>query len=353
MHDDLLDALSQVEDPTLDDDIVSLGLVNAVDIEDGVASISLALGAPYSAHETRIADQVRDIVADFGLEPDLTARIDRAEGDHEEVLGGVKNVIAVASGKGGVGKSTVAVNVAVGLADMGARVGLFDADVYGPNVPRMVAADEAPSATGEESIAPPEKYGVGLMSMDFLIGEDDPVIWRGPMVHKVITQLLETVQWGQLDYLVLDLPPGTGDTQLTVLQTMPLTGSVIVTTPQDVAVDDARKGLEMFGRHETPVLGIVENMSTFLCPDCRSEHDIFGVGGGEAFADEVGMPFLGAVPLDPGVRTGSDEGTPVVLSESEAGLAFHSIAENIANMVGAVQRRNHSKLAAAKTPKTN
>ena len=353
MDDDVLAALEAVEDPTLGDDIVSLGLVNSVEVEDGVARISLALGAPYSVHETQIADRVRDVVADLGLEPDLTARIDRAEGEHDEVLPGVKNVIAVASGKGGVGKSTVAVNLAVGLAEMGARVGLFDADVYGPNVPRMVDADEAPSATSEESIAPPEKYGVGLMSMDFLVGKDDPVIWRGPMVHKVITQLLETVEWGDLDYLILDLPPGTGDTQLTVLQTMPLTGAVIVTTPQEVAVDDARKGLEMFGRHETPVLGIVENMSTFICPDCGSDHDIFGHGGGEAFADDVGMPFLGAVPLDPSVRTGSDEGDPVVRSESEAGLAFRSITENVANMVGAVQRRNHSNRSMAKTPKTN
>ena len=348
--DEVLDALAGVDDPVLDEDIVSLGLVNSVEVHDGVATISLALGAPYSAHETQIADAVRDVVADLGLEPDLSARISEPSGDHDEVLPNVGSVIAVASGKGGVGKSTVAVNLAVGLADVGARVGLFDADVYGPNVPRMLGADEPPTASGEETIAPPEKFGVSLMSMDFLVGKDDPVIWRGPMVHKVITQLLETVDWGPLDYLVLDLPPGTGDTQLTVLQTMPLTGALIVTTPQAVAVDDARKGLEMFARHETPVLGIVENMSTFVCPDCGSTHDVFGEGGGRAFADEVGMPFLGAVPLDPSVRTGGDDGQPAVLAESEAGAAFRSIAENTANMVGAVKRRNHSNLAAARAP---
>jgi len=186
------------------------------------------------------------------------------------VLPDVKNVIAVASGKGGVGKSTVAVNLAAGLAELGARVGLFDADVYGPNVPRMVDAEDRPGTTGAETIVPPEQFGVTLMSMDFLVGKDDPVIWRGPMVHKVLTQLIEDVEWGALDYMIVDLPPGTGDTQLTLLQTVPLSGAVIVTTPQEVAIDDARKGLRMFGRHDTPVLGIVENMSTFRCPDCGS-----------------------------------------------------------------------------------
>ncbi|MFC6726399.1 Mrp/NBP35 family ATP-binding protein, partial [Halobium palmae] len=190
---------------------------------------------------------------------------------------------------------------------LGARVGLFDADVYGPNVPRMVAADEAPKATAEETIVPPEKYGVKLMSMAFLVGEDDPVIWRGPMVHKVLTQLTEDVEWGELDYMVLDLPPGTGDTQLTVLQTLPLTGAVVVTTPQDVAVDDARKALEMFGKHETNVLGIAENMAGFRCPDCGSTHDIFGTGGGQALADESNMPYLGGIPLDPEVRAGGGD----------------------------------------------
>ncbi|MFW5905531.1 MAG: Mrp/NBP35 family ATP-binding protein, partial [archaeon] len=253
--------LESVEDPDLGDDIVSLGLVNDVSIEDGAAHIDLALGAPFSPTETTIADRVREVIGDAApdLAVNLTATVDRdAEGN---VLAGVKNVIAVASGKGGVGKSTVAVNLAAGLADRGARVGLFDADIYGPNVPRMLDATERPRVTEDERIIPPEKYGMKLMSMDFLLGEDDPVIWRGPMVHQTLTQLFEDVEWGELDYLIVDLPPGTGDTQLTLLQTVPVTGAVIVTTPQGVAIDDARKGLEMFGRHETPVLGIVENMS--------------------------------------------------------------------------------------------
>ena len=182
-----------------------------------------------------------------------------------------------------------------------------------------------------------------LMSMAFLVGEDDPVIWRGPMVHKVLTQLWEDVEWGNLDYMIIDLPPGTGDTQLTLLQTVPVTGSVIVTTPQEVALDDARKGLEMFGKHDTNVLGIAENMATFKCPDCGGEHPIFGEGGGERFADVHEMPFLGSVPIDPAVRTGGDEGAPIVLDEdSDTGEAFREIARNVANNTGVVRRREHT-----------
>jgi ATP-binding protein involved in chromosome partitioning len=342
-EDAILDRLSTVEDPELGDDIVSLGLVNDVTVDDDTVSIDLALGAPYSGTETAIAGEVRDVLDDTGLEIDLSASIDTGLGDDEQVLPGVENIIAVASGKGGVGKSTVAVNLAAGLSEMGARVGLFDADIYGPNVPRMVESDERPKATHEETIIPPEKYGMKLMSMDFLVGEDDPVIWRGPMVHKVLTQLWEDVEWGTLDYMVVDLPPGTGDTQLTLLQSVPVSGAVIVTTPQQVALDDARKGLRMFGKHDTPVLGIVENMSGFVCPDCGSEHDIFGSGGGREFADEVEMPFLGEIPLDPAVREGGDSGVPIVLEEdSETGGAFRAFADETAKMQGIVRRRKAS-----------
>jgi ATP-binding protein involved in chromosome partitioning len=336
---DVRDLLGRVDDPDLGDDIVSLGLVNAVDVDGGTARVSLALGAPYAPNESAIAADVREVLGDAGLDVELTANAPREVSAEEDVLPGVKNVIAVASGKGGVGKSTVAVNLAAGLSKLGARVGLFDADVYGPNVPRMVDADEAPQATEQETIVPPEKYGMKLISMAFMVGEDDPVIWRGPMVHKVLTQLVEDVEWGELDYLVLDLPPGTGDTQLTILQTLPLTGAVIVTTPQDVAVDDARKGLRMFGKHDTNVLGIVENMSTFRCPDCGGEHDIFGSGGGEAFAAANELPFLGKVPLDPAVRSGGDGGAPVVLGEGDTADGFRIVTENVANNAGVVVRR--------------
>jgi len=338
--------LESVEDPDLGDDIVSLGLVNDVEVEGDTVHISLALGAPYSPTETEMAARVREALADTDLNVELDAEIE--VGSEGGPLQGVENVIAVASGKGGVGKSTVAVNLAAGLAEMGARVGLFDADVYGPNVPRMVEADEPPRATKDETLVPPEQYGMKLMSMAYLVGEDDPVIWRGPMVHKVLTQLWEDVEWGYLDYMIVDLPPGTGDTQLTLLQSVPVTGAVIVTTPQDVALDDARKGLEMFGEHETPVLGIAENMSTFVCPDCGGEHAIFDEGGGQRFADAHEMPFLGSIPLDPAVREGSDDGRPIVLDEeADAAQAFTDITQRVANNVGIVRRRDVSNAAKA------
>ncbi|MFP4626109.1 MAG: Mrp/NBP35 family ATP-binding protein [Natronomonas sp.] len=339
----VLERLSTVDDPDLGDDIVSLGLVNDVAIEDGVVHVDLALGAPYSPTETSIADAVRETIGSSDYDVELSASIDGGPATDEQLLPGVQNVIAVASGKGGVGKSTVAVNLAAGLADMGARVGLFDADVYGPNVPRMLGAGDRPHVTRSETIEPPEAHGMKLMSMDFLVGEDDPVIWRGPMVHKVLTQLWDDVEWGSLDYMIVDLPPGTGDTQLTLLQSVPVTGAVIVTTPQGVAVDDARKGLRMFGKHDTPVLGIVENMSGFVCPDCGSTHDIFGSGGGKSFADEVEMPFLGQIPLDPSIRQGGDGGAPVVLDDGETSDAFREFAATTANMQGIVRRREHTR----------
>ncbi|MFA9517839.1 P-loop NTPase [Halopenitus sp. H-Gu1] len=337
---EIRDLLSSIEDPDLGDDIVSLGLINDLDVddEDEVVHVSLALGAPYSPTETAIAGEVRSTLAAEGFEPELSARIPTDAPHDEQVLPGIKNVIAVASGKGGVGKSTMSVNIAAGLSELGARVGLFDADIYGPNVPRMVGADTQPRTDGE-TIVPPERHGMRLMSMDFLTGEDDPVIWRGPMVHKILTQLVEDVDWGELDYLVIDLPPGTGDTQLTILQTLPLTGAVIVTTPEEVAIDDATKGLRMFGEHETNVLGIAENMAGFKCPDCGSVHDVFGSGGGRDLAADHDLPFLGGVPLDPDVRAGGDGGEPIVLSEGETAAAFMEIAETVANNAGIVRRR--------------
>jgi ATP-binding protein involved in chromosome partitioning len=339
------DALRGVEDPDLGDDIVSLGLINSIDVDEETETVNLdlALGAPYSPTETEMAGEVREALAEFNWALDLSASVDRGLDPEDEVLPGVENVIAVASGKGGVGKSTVAVNLAAGLADMGARVGLFDADVYGPNVPRMVDADEPPQATDDEEIIPPEKFGMKLMSMDFLAGEDDPVIWRGPMVHNLLTEFLENVEWGRLDYMVVDLPPGTGDTQLTLLQSVPVSGAVIVTTPQEVALDDARKGLKMFGRHDTPVLGIVENMSTFRCPDCGGDHAIFGEGGGQRLADEVEMPFLGEIPLDPSIREGGDRGQPMVLDDGETSDALTEFADETANMQGLIHRQRVSR----------
>jgi ATP-binding protein involved in chromosome partitioning len=336
---DVRELLGRVEDPDLGDDIVSLGLVNGVAVEDGVVKVSLALGAPYAPSESTIAAEVRETLGEAGLDVELTAKLPSSSRD-DEVLPGVKNVIAVASGKGGVGKSTVAVNLAAGLSKLGARVGLFDTDVYGPNVPRMLGSEEPPTATDDDTIIPPERFGVKLISMAFMVGEDDPVIWRGPMVHKILTQMVEDVEWGELDYLVLDMPPGTGDTQLTILQTLPLAGAVIVTTPEEVSVDDARKGIRMFGKHDTNVLGLVENMSSFVCPDCGGEHDVFGSGGGRELAEANSLPYLGGIPLDPEIRTGSE---PMVLNDGHATAdAFRVVTESVANNVGVVNRRHVS-----------
>ncbi len=329
--------LADIEDPDLGGSLLERGLIDVVEGEGGIV-VEVALGAVGSPTEADLLHRIEAAVDD--LDAVAVERVPPSgSADADVVLGGVSNVVAVASGKGGVGKTSVAVNLAAGLADRGADVGLFDADVYGPNAPMMVGGDAQPSATPEETLKPPVVHGMKVISMDYLVGEEDPIIWRGPMVHKVITQLWEDVEWGALDYLVVDLPPGTGDTQLTLLQTVPLTGAVVVTTPQDVALHDARKGLEMFGRHETAVLGIVENMAGFRCPDCGARHDIFDAGGGRRLADDQQLPFLGSIPIDPAIRTG--EG-PVVLDEdADAGAPFREIVANVADAVGVVSRRGH------------
>lgn len=339
---ELRDLLAEVEDPALGDDIVSLGLVNDLSVTDGTVQVSLGLGAPFAPDESRIAERVREVLGARGFDVDLSAGIAREVPPEERMLPDVKNIIAVASGKGGVGKSTVSVNLAVGLARLGARVGLFDSDIYGPNVPRMVAPEERPRITENETI-PPEKFGVKLISMDFFLDEDDPVVWRGPMVQKMLTRLWEDVVWGTTDYLIVDLPPGTGDAQLSLLQSLPVTGGLIVTTPEQVSLDDAGKGLQMFQQFETPVLGIVENMSSFTCPTCGDDHAILGRGGGEILARQHDVPFLGSIPIDPSVQMGSEKGDPIILNEeSQTGGAFRDITENVADQVGAVVRQRHS-----------
>lgn len=249
-----------------------------------------------------------------------------------KILSGVKTIIAVASGKGGVGKSTVAVNLAMVLAETGARVGLLDTDIYGPSLPLMMGICERPTGDPQTGLLMPlEKHGLKLMSMGFISDEKTAVIWRGPMVHKMITTFMGQVDWGTLDYLVMDLPPGTGDAQLTITQTAPLTGAVIVTTPQDVSLIDARKGLLMFQQVNVPVLGIVENMSYFVCDECNKRHEIFRHGGGRRASEELGIPFLGEVPLDSRVTLGGDQGTPVVTfaPDSPASQALREVARNL------------------------
>jgi len=239
---------------------------------------------------------------------------------------GVKNLIAVGSGKGGVGKTTVAVNLAVGLAALGYKTGLMDADVYGPNVPLMMGVNRTPMAYGER-IQPLDQYGVKLMSMGFLNPGDKPLVWRGPMLHSVIQQFLRGVDWGNLDYLVIDLPPGTGDVQLSLIQTAPITGAIVVTTPSDVSLEDARKAVFMFHQVRVPILGIVENMSFLTCPHCHQRIDVFSHGGGRRTADEMGVHFLAELPLDPQVRIGGDTGKPIVLRKGES-EPFLELARN-------------------------
>ena len=244
---------------------------------------------------------------------------------------GVKNLIAVGSGKGGVGKTTVSVNLAVALASLGYKAGLMDADVYGPNVPLMMGINRTPMAHGER-IQPLEQYGVRLMSMGFLNPGDKPLVWRGPMLHSVIQQFLRGVDWGELDYLIIDLPPGTGDVALSLIQSAPLTGAIVVTTPSDVSLEDARKAIHMFHQVKVPILGIVENMSYLDCPHCNERIDVFSSGGGRRTAEQMQVPFLGELPLDPKVRIGGDSGRPIALRPGE-GESFLELARNTAGRV--------------------
>jgi len=253
----------------------------------------------------------------------------------QDMLPTVKNAIAVASGKGGVGKSTVSVNIAAALAMEGARVGLLDADIYGPSIPIMMGVTEQPEITDSEEIIPIRKYGIELMSIGFVIPEEQSVIWRGPMVAKMLQQFLSGVKWGELDYLIVDLPPGTGDAQLTLTQSVPLAGGLIVSTPQAVALADVRRGITMFKKVDVPILGVVENMSTFVCPKCGHEEHIFAYGGARSEAEKLGVPFLGEIPIDLSIREGGDSGVPVVVAhpDSPVGLAFRKLARDAAAAV--------------------
>ena len=245
----------------------------------------------------------------------------------------MRHIIAVASGKGGVGKSTTAVNLALGLAANGVATGLLDADIYGPSMPRMLDVKEKPESVDGKALKPIERFGLRTMSIGYIVNEDTPMIWRGPMVSSALEQMLRDVQWGELDVLVVDMPPGTGDAQLTMAQQVPLRGAVIVSTPQDLALIDARRGIAMFKRVNVPVLGIVENMSTFICPKCGTRSDIFGHGGARHEAERLGVPFLGEVPLEMAIRETSDAGLPIVASQPDSphAAAYRAIAENVRN----------------------
>ncbi|MBK7975796.1 MAG: iron-sulfur cluster carrier protein ApbC [Deltaproteobacteria bacterium] len=320
----VLNALRQVKDPDLHRDIVELGFVKGLSIQAGQVKFTIELTTPACPVKDRLRDEAQRAVGAIpgvtGVDVTMTANTRGRSLEHQKMLPGVKNPIAVASGKGGVGKSTTAVNLALALRHSGATVGLLDADIYGPSVPIMLGINERPGMVGQR-LLPVERYGLKVMSMGFLITENTPVVWRGPMVHNILHQFLTQVDWGELDYLVIDLPPGTGDAQLTLTQSAPLAGAVIVTTPQDVALADAVKGLAMFTKVNVPVLGIVENMSYFLCPHCNERSEIFGHGGGRRKADELQVPFLGEVPIVGAIREGGDNGRPVVVADPDSAVS--------------------------------
>lgn len=331
-------------DPDLNRDVVSLGFIKDMKIEGGSVSFKLELTTPACPLKAQLKaaseEAVRKISGVKEVLVDVTSKVvpHRVE-EKGNILPGVKNIVAISSGKGGVGKSTVSVNLAVALAKCGARVGLLDTDIYGPSIPIMMGVTEKPEVRGEKMV-PIEKYGVSLMSLGFLIPEDTAVIWRGPMVMKAVEQLLTDVEWGELDYMLIDLPPGTGDVQLTLVQKVPLSGSVIVTTPQDVALLDVVRGISMFRKVNVPILGIVENMSFFQCPHCGERTDIFSHGGGEAASKKQEVPFLGELPLDPKVRTGGDTGRPIVVEDPDSPQSkiFMDIAGKLAARVSSLGR---------------
>ncbi len=332
-RDAVLAALGKVQEPELHQDLVSLGMVRDLSIDGKAVSFTVMLTTPACPLRGRIEKEAREAVEAIGAGP-VTVKLDSDVPNDGRMRGlvtaPVKNAIAVASGKGGVGKSTVSVNLAVALAQSGARVGLMDADIYGPNLPTMMGAPRMPNPV-ENKLIPAENYGVKIMSMGYLVKPGQPLIWRGPMLNSAIRQFLGDVEWGELDYLIIDLPPGTGDAPLSLAQALPLSGVVIVTLPQQVSLEDASRGLEMFRQLDVPILGVIENMSYLTLPD-GSKMDVFGQGGGEALARHYDVPFLGAIPMNPNVRVGGDNGQPIIVTDpaADAAQALKAAAEAVA-----------------------
>lgn len=339
-EENVLQALKAVKDPDLHRDIVALNFVKNLKISGNNVSFTLELTTPACPVRDQFkADcekAIRSSISGVGkVDVQMTANVATHSNQQKDlILPGVKNTIAIASGKGGVGKSTVAVNLAVSLALDGANVGLVDADVYGPSIPLMFGVNERPRIS-ENKLIPLERYGVKIMSIGFLVDPMQAVIWRGPMASGAVKQFMSDVNWGNLDYLIFDLPPGTGDIQLTLVQTIPLTGAVIVTTPQDVALADPRKGLVMFNKVNVPVMGIVENMSYYICSHCGHRDNIFDSGGGSRTAGELEVPFLGEIPIDTKIRVGGDQGTPIVVMDetSQQAQTIRQIPRNLAAQI--------------------
>ena len=352
----ILDSLKQVIDPDSGKDIVSAGMIRGLQTKDGHVAFAIEVDPDKGAGREPLRKEAEEVVHDLGgvISATVVLTADRsAQGpgqgqpspsgkpplDHggapggptPALLPGVAAIVAVASGKGGVGKSTTAVNLALGLAASGHKTGLLDADIYGPSMPRMMGITGQPSSSDGTTLAAMENYGIKVMSMGFLVEEDTPMIWRGPMVQSALEQMMRDVSWGELDIMVVDMPPGTGDIQLTLAQKVPVTGAVIISTPQDIALMDARKGLNMFRKVGVPVFGLIENMSYFTCPKCGERSEIFSHGGAKIEADRLGIDFLGEIPLDIIIRETSDGGRPIVVSEpeSEHALTYRAIADKV------------------------
>ena len=352
----ILDSLKKVIDPDSGKDIVSAGMIRGLQTKDGHVAFAIEVDPDKGAGLEPLRKEAEEVVHDLGgvISATVVLTADRSTqgpgqgqpspsgkppldhggapgGPTPALLPGVAAIVAVASGKGGVGKSTTAVNLALGLAAGGHKTGLLDADIYGPSMPRMMGITGQPSSSDGTTLAAMENYGIKVMSMGFLVEEDTPMIWRGPMVQSALEQMMRDVSWGELDIMVVDMPPGTGDIQLTLAQKVPLTGAVIISTPQDIALMDARKGLNMFRKVGVPVFGLIENMSYFTCPKCGERSEIFSHGGAKIEADRLGIDFLGEIPLDIIIRETSDGGRPIVVSEpeSEHALTYRAIADKV------------------------
>ncbi|MCZ6724565.1 MAG: iron-sulfur cluster carrier protein ApbC [Gammaproteobacteria bacterium] len=341
-------ALGEVIDPHMETDLMSAASVKGIEIEGDNVSVTLVLGYPAAGFFDSLKQLVREQLESLEGIGDIDVRVSSKIKSHAvqqnlKPLKGIKNIIAVASGKGGVGKSTTAVNLALALQAEGATVGILDADIYGPSIPRMLGCRGQPESIDGKSLEPMIGHGIQSMSIGYLVEEDTPMIWRGPMVTQALEQLLNDTQWKDIDYMVVDLPPGTGDIQLTLAQKIPVSGAVIVTTPQEIALLDARKGLKMFDKVEVPVLGIVENMSIHICSQCGHAEHIFGEGGGERMAKEQNVDFLGALPLDIRIREQADSGNPTVaaMADSEISSIYRTIARKTAAKL-ATKAKDHS-----------
>ena len=349
---DILQALSHVQEPDLHKDLVTLNMIQDIQIDGNQVRFTIVLTTPACPLKEKMRMDCEKAIREK-VNPDavitvkFTANTTTNRLDGKALLSKVKNIIAVVSGKGGVGKSTVSANLALSLAQGGAKVGLMDADIYGPSQPMMLGITGRPESLQENTIEPMEGHGLQASSIGFLIDADNPMVWRGPMVTSALEQLLKQTRWRDLDYLIVDMPPGTGDIQLTLSQKVPVTGAVIVTTPQDIALLDARKGLKMFEKVGVPIIGIIENMSTYICPSCGHEEHVFGQGGGQKMCNDYGVDFLGSLPLNLSIREQADSGRPTVIADPDG--AISAVYKNIARQV-AIRVANLSKDMSSKFP---